>query len=428
MKTVKFFIAFIAAATLASCGEKEDHSGDFGQIKVPDTRQLDQTAGADDTETSKGVTFSTEGAWTSAITQTRADGPDWISISPDHGDAAGTYTLKITLESNPSEESRSATITIRCGTSKIDINVTQEGTDNPIRPTQNSRISKIECFYEVEEHPDRNRQTSNYYFEYDGQTRIVSYKWEDLTDQSNEINETVTFSYPDSRTLKLIRKIDDDAKSFTATLDAAGRTAELRRDGHSERWTFTYDAQGRCTRCDQSGINESTVYPYSTFDWANGNLVAFNTYKENGEKAGQYCYTMTYDSDNKNPSRTEVSLDLNALLFNVNPGFVSENDPIGILLASIDRLGVRSANLTKTNLIDEVFSISSEGDKPNIIYYYEILPENEIIEWEIDADNRISRVFYTARVLYIQENTETKHKDIIEDKCYTKREIYKIYY
>lgn len=427
MKTAKFFIAFLAAALLASCGDDKDHSGDFGQIKVPDTRQLDQTAGADDTEADRGVTFSTEGAWTSSIIQTRADGPDWITITPDHGDAAGTYTLKITLQANTSEESRSATITILCGTSKIEIAVTQKGTGETVTPTLNSRISKIECFYEVEEHPDRNRQTSNYYFEYDGQNRIVSYKWEDLTDKSDEMNETVTFTYPDSRTLKLVRKMDNEAKSFTATLDAAGRTAELSRDGHSERWAFTYDAQGRCTRCDQSGIKESTVYPYSTFDWANGNLVAFNTYKGNGDKADQYCYTIAYDFNVRNLART-TSLDLNALLFNVNPGFVSENDPIGILLATIDRLGVRSANLTKTNLIDEVFSISSEGDNPNILYYYEILPENEIIEWEIDADDRISRVFYTARVLSIKHNTVTGHKDIIEDECYTKREVYNIYY
>ena len=88
-------MAFMAAALLASCSDKDnDYSGDFGQIKVPDTRQLEQTAGSDDTQAAQGVTFTTEGAWTSTIAQTRAEAPDWISVSPDHGDAAGTYTLK----------------------------------------------------------------------------------------------------------------------------------------------------------------------------------------------------------------------------------------------------------------------------------------------------------------------------------------------
>ena len=74
-------MAFIAAALLASCSDKDkDYSGDFGQIKVPDTRQLEQTVSADDTQSARGVTFTTEGAWTSTIAEkTRAEAPAWIS-------------------------------------------------------------------------------------------------------------------------------------------------------------------------------------------------------------------------------------------------------------------------------------------------------------------------------------------------------------
>lgn len=75
-------MAFIAAALLASCSDDKDYSGDFGQIKVPDTRQLEQTVSADDTQSARGVTFTTEGAWTSTIAETRAEAPAWISISP----------------------------------------------------------------------------------------------------------------------------------------------------------------------------------------------------------------------------------------------------------------------------------------------------------------------------------------------------------
>lgn len=137
-------MAFIAAALLASCSDDKDYSGDFGQIKVPDTRQLEQTVSADDTQSARGVTFTTEGAWTSTIAETRAEAPAWISISPDRGDAAGSYTLKITLEPNTSGASRTATIVITCGTSKIEITVTQEGADDPIESTPANRIMRID--------------------------------------------------------------------------------------------------------------------------------------------------------------------------------------------------------------------------------------------------------------------------------------------
>lgn len=425
-------MAFIAAALLASCSDDKDYSGDFGQIKVPDTRQLEQTVTADDTQAAQGVTFTTEGAWTSTIAQTRAEAPDWIRISPDHGDAAGSYTLKITLEPNTSEETRTAKIVITCGSSKIEITVTQEGTDNPISPTLNNRIAQIECYYEVDGQPEKNRQTSNYYFEYNNKNRITSFKWEDLTDLSDGMNEIITFTYPDDNTLKILSTRDGESETFTVALNKSGYATEMRRSGGSERWSFTYDSNGRCKECTQEGIDESTVYPRSTFDWSNGNLVAFNSFKENGDKAPEYCYAIAYDTDRTNQF-TSMSLDLNALLFNVNPGFISEYDTIGILLASIDRLGVRSANLTKTNLIDEEFPVEmvpEDPDKPegpHILYYYEIRPENEIIEWEQDNEGRVKRAFCTARVQYIKQ-TPDGEKTVIDDKSYTRREVYIINY
>lgn len=419
----------MAAALLASCSDNKDYSGDYGQIKVPDTRQLEQTAGSDDTQAAKGVTFTTEGAWTSTITGTRAEAPDWIAISPDHGDAAGTYTLRITLQLNTSAETREARITITCGTSKITVTVTQEGTDDPVEPDVNPRISTIECFYEVEEHPEKNRKSSAYHFEYDDRGRITSYKWENLEDMSDGMDEVVTFSYPDANTLKFKFVSDSKSENFSVTLDNAGRAAEMRREGHSERWTFTYDKQGRCIRCDQQGVDQTGIYPnmYSTFGWSDGNLVAFDTFRENGDKASEYCYTLAYDTDFRN-SATAMSLDLNALLFNANPGFISEYDTAGILLASIGRLGVRSTNLTKTNLVDESLPVWTEPDDPDHLYYYEILPENVIIQWEPDAYDRISRAFCTTRVLCIKENRTTGCKDFVDEKCYTRRETYNITY
>lgn len=163
-------MAFIAAALLASCSDDKDYSGDFGQIKVPDTRQLEQTVSADDTQSARGVTFTTEGAWTSTIAETRAEAPAWISISPDRGDAAGSYTLKITLEPNTSGASRTATIVITCGTSKIEITVTQEGADDPIESTPANRITRIDSHRQTIQNSGNSepeRWTSTSHFAYD---------------------------------------------------------------------------------------------------------------------------------------------------------------------------------------------------------------------------------------------------------------------
>ena len=78
--------------------------------------------------------------------------------------------------------------------------------------------------------------------------------------------------------------------------------------------------------------------------------------------------------------------------------------------------------------MDEDLAMSSTPSDPNILCFYEILPENEIIEWELDNDGRVKRVFYTARVLYIKENLTSGQKDIVPEKCYTLRRIYIVSY
>ncbi|MFR0894555.1 MAG: BACON domain-containing protein [Alistipes onderdonkii] len=48
---------------------------------------------------------------------------------PDHGDAAGDYTITITLGVNTTGKNRRATVMIECGGTKITITVEQKGYD-----------------------------------------------------------------------------------------------------------------------------------------------------------------------------------------------------------------------------------------------------------------------------------------------------------
>ncbi|MDR1172080.1 MAG: hypothetical protein LBL24_06480 [Bacteroidales bacterium] len=100
----------LAGITIFSgCDETEN----VPDIKPENEAALTQTAFADETDVKSDVTFVAAGAWTSSITEgaasksagmatgsVKAGAGSWITITPDHGDAAGKYTMNISLEPN----------------------------------------------------------------------------------------------------------------------------------------------------------------------------------------------------------------------------------------------------------------------------------------------------------------------------------------
>jgi hypothetical protein len=128
-------ILLLMAATFTGCGMDEPNENPA--ISVQDNGGVTQSVFADDTSGKSGVTFTTTGAWTSSISGAeanlkssllRAGSSTWISISPDHGDTAGTYTISISLEPNFTGSDRTAVITISCNGTDIAITVTQKST------------------------------------------------------------------------------------------------------------------------------------------------------------------------------------------------------------------------------------------------------------------------------------------------------------
>ncbi|MGV8096268.1 MAG: BACON domain-containing protein [Mangrovibacterium sp.] len=88
---------------------------------------------ADETD-GGSASFYTTGVWISNITTVTSSGlqseepSPWISVSPDHGDNAGDYTITITTERNTTGEDRTAVIRILCGDDEFIIDITQKGT------------------------------------------------------------------------------------------------------------------------------------------------------------------------------------------------------------------------------------------------------------------------------------------------------------
>jgi hypothetical protein len=128
MKKVKCLsLCLLFAATVFTACSKDDTTEDQA-IKVSDKGSLTQSVYADDEQGKSGVAFTTAGAWTSNITETAStkSTPAWISVTPDHGDKAGDYTISISLSPNYTGADRAATIHIVCGDTEITISVTQK--------------------------------------------------------------------------------------------------------------------------------------------------------------------------------------------------------------------------------------------------------------------------------------------------------------
>jgi len=135
-KSILLVGMLLGAAVFSGCDEKEKQP----DIKV-ENGSLSQIVYADETIGKNDVTFVTSGAWTSAITEgttksTKSGSVSWLSIDPDHGDKAGSYTVSISLEPNATSEDRTATITITCNGKNITITVTQKATKEDGTPIE----------------------------------------------------------------------------------------------------------------------------------------------------------------------------------------------------------------------------------------------------------------------------------------------------
>jgi len=129
LRNVAAIVACLAVSMMFAGCEKDDA---LEAITVADSGSLTQEVFADNTQGSSGVSFTTAGAWTSFIeevaTTYATTSSGWVSISPSSGDAAGNYTVNITLSPNLSAADRKATINIVSGDASITISVTQKGT------------------------------------------------------------------------------------------------------------------------------------------------------------------------------------------------------------------------------------------------------------------------------------------------------------
>lgn len=319
--------------------------GDTSEIVVSPEQQeyLSQSVDALATE-GQSVTFTTEGAWTSVINTTRAD-EEWVSITPDHGDAAGTYTITITLTPNETSEERYAEIVIRCGEHTIKITITQgAATDTPSggndddSEVQQKYVSTIDYRYTdtVDEYESAHYILT---YKYDEKNRVV--RVEEICDaqesyESYEIWHTFDYSIVDNIDITSSFKSggDDSTKdeTYEVTLEG-GRATQALLKGEYEMWdtykySFGYDDAGYLVRmvqhCEEYGEEGSNI------TYENGLLTGV-IWDEYGEEDDD---SMVYDIETFYPHRypnDKTNVDFNMFLFNGGPQL--EGDIVSLLVS-----------------------------------------------------------------------------------------------
>lgn len=274
MKRFHVSMLLVGLMLLASCTENKD-SDAGSEIRLSAGTPTDYTIYADETSGTPagGISFTTMGPWRATVSDTRA--ASWVTITPDHGDAAGDYTITVTLGVNTTGEDRSATVTIECGSACIVITIEQRGTtasgevpDEGEGGATSGRwlVSKVNFYYDETPGVD-DSQTE---FTYDDQNRLIRCRKTSYDmlpgDQMLPIVATVEYTYGDG-TVQIVNS--ESGTRYTAHLNAAGyadRVERIRKDGETLEITYTYDAANHLIRTE-------TDEEWVEHVWKDGNLV-----------------------------------------------------------------------------------------------------------------------------------------------------------
>ena len=292
---------------------------------------LEQTVGSE-TITAEGVSFTTTGAWTSMVepVTTKSSQPMWVSITPDHGDEAGTYTVSINLEANDTGEDRKANIIISCGTQKITIAITQvatpqvpsDGGEDNTKPSLRC-VSKIDYSYTDNAYDGSNDEHYTLTYRYDEKNRVV--RVEELResgDSYDDYEKWYEFDYTisDLVAVSKIYKTGGDSHRSDAGFDVTfenGRAKEALLRDECEGWntykyTFTYDNSGYLSEMASHSRNEGKTGS-AGFMYTDGLLSAIT------DGGGD---VMPLDIERFYPNRyqnNKINVDLNIFLIDGEP-------------------------------------------------------------------------------------------------------------
>ena len=309
----KVLALLLAAFVLAAC-EKEKSSDKDIRVTAGATNQTvyaDETASAENPQ----VKFSTTGPWHTEVedaTESKAAAAaDWVTLSRTSGDAAGDYTLEITLSVNYTGADRKALIRIVCGETVVTITIVQKGVTeageqpvpDPNVPGTGKAAKEIITYGSV---PAGTIDTHSW-FECDDQGRIVQTSYMEDGDSEPfveqklvyEANRLILTAYDEMVEVKPDGSSESHVVELVSHYEMEdGRLVKgLESDGEPNRDTWTYDEGGYLVEykshgsweegiCDPEGNCTTVTKDYFTtyaYTWENGCPVTV-TQKSDNEK------------------------------------------------------------------------------------------------------------------------------------------------
>ena len=154
MRLSSLFLASLALTFAFSCGKtpEEEKPEVKPEIKVPAESQavfssgitFGESTGTDKQTTS--VSFTATESWSADVSDVKSS--SWLSVQPTSG-GAGTVNMSVIAEHNTGESSRSAKVTIKCGTVTKYFTVTQAGNPPAVVVVTSVTLDKTELSLKV---------------------------------------------------------------------------------------------------------------------------------------------------------------------------------------------------------------------------------------------------------------------------------------
>lgn len=285
------------------------HQRGGGKSVLIDASQLNQTFTAAQTgETT--VAFTALEPWTATLEETTRAEPAWVGLDKYAGDA-GEASITITiLEENTTDKTRTATLTITCGDTRVTIRIEQraadDAPDNPDNPDNPNPPASVKQVYRIDYllidncEKEQRRETVSQTFRYsDDQVAEILEEY----DLSKEKGSTLyRIDYSAAGKIKVTVTDTSDGKneriSLTeALLDEKGRMTEsVRTDYNSDGGTY-YSNKVNCTYDSEGRIGAwRSAYSYM----GDGNLNAYSENKFFYDAEGlltRYSYFDSQDND-----------------------------------------------------------------------------------------------------------------------------------